>query len=144
MRGKSSFLRITLYFCSQKFYLPCWGFSDSFVPSIISSVREELACQLIRIPIHAVYPEPDLVDSLDLAGLLSALHQADNCTTKFIRVLWVGRFQLYEALRIFGVVLEISLLDPSRVRSNFPATVEDSLFVCFLVNVAKVDVVEVT
>ena len=125
-------------------YLPCWSFSDSFVPSIISSVREELAGQLVRVPVHAVYPEPDLVDSLDLAGLLSALHQADNCAAILVRILGIGRFQLYEALWIFGIVLEISLLNAACVGANLPAAIEDCLFVCFLIYVAKVDGVEVT
>ena len=45
---------------------------------VVPPVGEELTGQLVRLLVHSVDPEADLVDPLDLARGLAALHQGDD------------------------------------------------------------------
>ena len=73
--------------CNQS-YLPSWSFRHCLVTAVVSSVGEELARQFVRILVHAVNSEPDLVHPLDLAGWPPPLHEADDGATQ---PLWIVR-----------------------------------------------------
>jgi hypothetical protein len=79
-----------------------------------------------------------------VSGLLSTLHQTYDSTAQFLWIFRIRGFQLNETLRIFGIVLKVSFLDATCVGTYFPTAIEYSLFVSLLVDVTKVDGVEVT
>lgn len=118
--------------------LPSRRLGHAFVHAVVAAIGKELAGQLLHIIVNSVHLEADLVETLDSALSLPALHQRDDGRASVIRISWIRIVKSDEALRIFGKVAPIRLLNTTSIESNLPPTMEGDDLVNAMTKMANI------